>query len=133
MVIGDGTHLSDDIQIIVSGGTVTIGENVFIGRGAVVVARANVAIGNDVQIAEYVTIRDQDHRIINNGNPLRDNGFDVDPVTIEDNVWIGAKATVTRGVAIKKNSIVGANSVVTSDVAENVVVGGCPARIIGNY
>lgn len=133
VVIGDGAHLSDDVQIIVSGGVVTIGESVFLGKGAVIVARNSIAIGNDVQIAEYVTIRDQDHRVLNNGKPLRGNGFEVDPVNIGDNVWLGAKVTVTKGVAIKKNAVVGANSVVTNNVAENEIVAGCPARVIRSY
>ena len=49
---------------------------------------------------------------------------------LEDNVWIGDRAIVGKGVSIGKNSIVAAGSVVVKDVPPNVVVGGNPARII---
>ena len=51
-------------------------------------------------------------------------------IRIGDNVWIGAKATITRGVTIGDNAVVGANAVVTRDVPENAVVGGVPAKVI---
>ncbi|KGO22197.1 hypothetical protein Q757_09705, partial [Oenococcus alcoholitolerans] len=51
------------------------------------------------------------------------------PVTIEDNVWLGANVTVTPGVTIGKNSVIGAGSVVTKDIPENVVAYGNPAQV----
>ncbi len=51
-------------------------------------------------------------------------------IRIEDNVWVGAGAIILPGVTIRKNSIVGAGSVVTKDVAESVVVAGNPAKVI---
>jgi len=52
------------------------------------------------------------------------------PIVLEDNVWIGDSALVTKGVTIGENSVVGAWSVVTRDVPANVVVAGNPARIV---
>ena len=52
------------------------------------------------------------------------------PVVIESNVWIGEGSAILPGVRIGKNSIVGANSVVTKDIPPNSVVGGVPARVI---
>jgi acetyltransferase-like isoleucine patch superfamily enzyme len=52
------------------------------------------------------------------------------PIHIGDNVWIGAKATITRGVTIGDNAVVGANSVVTGDVPADAVYAGAPARLI---
>ena len=52
------------------------------------------------------------------------------PITLAENVWIGDRAVVGKGVTIGKNSIVAAGAVVVKDVPENVVVGGNPARII---
>ena len=52
------------------------------------------------------------------------------PIILEDNVWIGDRAVVGKGVTIGKNSIVAAGAVVVKDVPENVVVGGNPAQII---
>jgi acetyltransferase-like isoleucine patch superfamily enzyme len=53
-------------------------------------------------------------------------------VVIEDNVLIGANATVLAGVHIGKNAIIGAGSVVTKDVLENTTVVGVPARVVNN-
>jgi acetyltransferase-like isoleucine patch superfamily enzyme len=60
----------------------------------------------------------------------RENHIKDKPVIIEENVWIGANAVILPGVKIGKNSIVGAGSIVTKDVEENVIVAGNPARII---
>jgi acetyltransferase-like isoleucine patch superfamily enzyme len=54
----------------------------------------------------------------------------VAPVRIGRNVWLGAKVTVSKGVAIGDNAIVGANAVVTHDIPPNAIAAGVPARII---
>ncbi|MCA1779929.1 MAG: hypothetical protein LC637_11255 [Xanthomonadaceae bacterium] len=59
-----------------------------------------------------------------------DAGFTTAPVEIGNNVWIGAKATITKGVKIGNNAVVGANSVVTSDIPAGVLAAGVPARIL---
>jgi acetyltransferase-like isoleucine patch superfamily enzyme len=51
-------------------------------------------------------------------------------VKIEKNAWLGANVTVLPGVTVGKNAIVAADSTVTKDVPENVIVAGSPARII---
>jgi acetyltransferase-like isoleucine patch superfamily enzyme len=53
-----------------------------------------------------------------------------DPVTIEDNVWLGMNVIVLKGVTIGKNSMIAANSVVTKDIPENVLAGGYPCKVI---
>ena len=52
------------------------------------------------------------------------------PITLEENVWIGDRAMIGKGVTIGKNSIVAAGAVVVKDVPDNVIVGGNPAKII---
>ena len=52
------------------------------------------------------------------------------PVRIEENVWIGAGAIILPGVTIGKNSVIGAGSVVTRDIPENVVAMGVPCRVV---
>jgi acetyltransferase-like isoleucine patch superfamily enzyme len=52
------------------------------------------------------------------------------PIVIKSRVWLGANVTVTPGVTIGENAIVGAGSVVTKDVPDNAIVAGVPAKII---
>lgn len=52
------------------------------------------------------------------------------PITLEDNVWIGANATVCGGVTIGKGSVIGAGSVVTHDIPEGVIAAGVPCKVI---
>lgn len=54
----------------------------------------------------------------------------VDSIRIKENAWIGANVTVLPGVTVGKNAIVAADSTVTKDVPDNVIVAGTPARII---
>jgi acetyltransferase-like isoleucine patch superfamily enzyme len=77
-----------------------------------------------------VSIRDHDHGFHDTAEPIRKQEPLVASVVIEDNVWIGSKATITRGVHIGRGAIIGANSVVTKDVAAGTVVGGIPAHVI---
>lgn len=61
---------------------------------------------------------------------IRNTGYYIaKPVTIKDNVWIGASVTINPGVTIGYNSIIGSDSIVTKDIPENVIAFGNPARI----
>ena len=93
----------------------------------------SIKIGNGVQIGRFVLITDHSHgntECIVEERPSIRPIVSKGPVIIEDNVWIGDKATICPGVHVGRNAIIGANSVVTKDVPTNAVVGGNPAKII---
>lgn len=127
--IGPDSVVDQDAVIMVRQGSLQIGPKAFVGQGSVIASRDAIIIGRDALIAEYVTIRDQDHAIPGPG-PFARNGFVTAPIRIGDNVWLGAKVTVLKGVTIGNNVVVGANSVVTCDLPDNVVAAGCPARVL---
>jgi acetyltransferase-like isoleucine patch superfamily enzyme len=112
-------------------GTLAVGPGTIFGHNCTIGVRESVEIGRDCLIAEMVSIRDHDHRFSRTDVPVREQGMIVVPVRIGDNVWLGSKVTVTKGVTIGDNVIVGANAVVTTDIPPNVIAAGVPARVLG--
>ncbi len=115
-------------------GTIQMGSDVYIGPGACISGLKGVRIGNKVLFGPNVTILGGDHNTSIVGAYM----FDVSvkrpeddlAVTIEDDVWIGANATILKGVTIHRGAIVGAGAVVTQDVPPYSLVAGVPARVV---
>lgn len=108
----------------------TMGDNVFVGSFSLIVANREIEIGNDVMIADFVVIRDHNHRFDKIGVPINRQGMINKPIKIGNNVWIGTKATILSGVTIGDNCIIGANAVVTKDIPSNSVAVGIPAKVV---
>lgn len=113
---------------------VIIGNNVTINPFSHIACVNKIIIGNNVLIASKVLITDHSH-----GNtkiqdlkisPSKRNLISKGPVIIEDNVWIGENVVIMSGVKIGVGAIIGANSLVLSDIPSFSIVGGIPARII---
>jgi len=109
-----------------------VGEEVYIADGLIIVEelaeRDNLRIGNRVSIAPRVTLVTSSHP---NSSRIRAVApVARGPIVIEDDVWIGAGAVVLPGVRIGRGAVVGALSLVASDVEELTVVAGQPARPI---
>ena len=105
---------------------IKIGEDSIIGEDAVLDGRGQLSIGNHVDIASEVMIYNAEHDV-------RDPNFRATcaSVVIEDYVFIGPRAIILPGVTIKKGAVVGAGAVVTKDVEAGIIVGGVPAKQIG--
>jgi acetyltransferase-like isoleucine patch superfamily enzyme len=113
---------------------IIIGNCVSIGEDSHITAINKIVIGNNVLMGKKITITDNSHgKMVYNQlsiPPVKRPLFSKGPVVIEDNVWIGDKATILPDVRIGRNSIIAANAVVTKDIPENCVAGGIPAKII---
>ena len=107
-------------------GRITIGRYCFIGPGVRITSAAEIILGDSCMLAANVYITDSDWHGVYNRVSLGAAA----PVFIRDNVWIGDHAIVRKGITIGRNSIVGAGSVVTADIPDNVIAAGNPARII---
>lgn len=105
---------------------IKIGKDTIVGEGAVLDGRAKLAIGDHVDIASEVMIYNGQHDV---DDPRFKAIFA--PVVVEDYVFIGPRAIILPGVNLKKGAIVGAGAVVTKDVEEFKIVGGVPAKVIG--
>jgi len=111
-----------------------IGSNVSIGEHSHITCANKLIIGNNVLTGKKVLITDNAHgsskrRILDIAPIIRkvvSNG----PVIIDDNVWVGEKASIMPNVHIGKGAIIGANAVVTKDVPAYTIVAGVPAKII---
>ncbi len=127
--VGDYSSLFDDV--VISGvGTLSLGARTTIGNGTIIVTRERVVIGKNVMVAAHCYILDVDHDFGAVDRPIMEQGLTIKPVTIGDDVWVGAHTVVLRGVTIGNGAVIGANSVVTHDVPPLAVVAGCPARLI---
>ncbi len=103
--------------------TVEIGKNCGFS-GTVIGAFNKITLGNNVRCGANTLITDSDWHLDDprSGKPS--------PVIIEDNVWLGVNVMVLKGVSIGKNTIIGANSVVTKDIPANVVAAGNPCKVL---
>jgi len=107
---------------------ITIGKNCFIGEFNVIRGQGGVHIGNDVYTGPMVQIVAVNHVHRDPERPIREQGITAQGIVIEDDVWIGAGATVVDGVTIGRGSVIGAGAVVTSDIPPYSIAVGIPAR-----
>ena len=90
-----------------------------------------VIIGKNVMMGPDVCIFVTNHEFARTDIPMDHQGFSPEkPVTIEDDVWIGARVIILPGVHIGTGAIIGAGAVVTKDVPDYAIVGGNPAHVI---
>ena len=117
--------------IVFSGGLLELGSG-FCNSDTKIRCKNHISIGEDAVISHNVTIEDYDgHQLYNvdaDGN--REAVAISAPITIGDHVWIGAKATILKGVTIGDGAVIAAGSVVTKDVPAHCLCAGCPAKVI---
>ncbi len=105
-----------------------VGDNFFANFNTVILDVAKVTIGKNVMFAPNVSIYTAGHPVHPDS---RNSGYEYGiPVTIGDNVWMGGNAVVLPGVHIGNNVVIGAGSVVTKDIPDNVIAAGNPCRVI---
>lgn len=114
--------------------TISLGDDVFIGKGAKFSSITSIVIGSKVMFGPNVTIMGGDHNTTVVGqymfdvkDKLKNNDL---PVIIENDVWIGANCIILKGVTIGQGSIIGAGSLVTKSIPPNSVALGHPAKVV---
>lgn len=122
----------EDFSAINNGvGSVIIGERTKIGLSNTIIGP--VTIGNDIRLAQNITLSGLNHNYEDINIPIHKQGVSTAPIHIDDNTWIGANVVVLAGVTVGKHSIVAAGSVVTKNIPPYSVAVGNPARIIKQY
>lgn len=105
-----------------NGSNVVIGDRSSIGKYSRLYDNAIIKIGNNTDIGPWCLIYTYDWKVEHDRNPA--------PVKIGNDVWIGARSIIMKGVNIGNGAIIGAGALVVKDVPEYAVVGGNPAKII---
>ena len=115
--------------------SIVIGDNVSIGDCFHITAINNITICDGVLIGKFVTITDNSHGYTDmtslHTRPTKRIPYSKGSVLIEKDVWVGDKATILPGVKIGTGSVVACGAVVTKDIPPYVIVGGVPAKKIG--
>ena len=109
-------------------GDVIIGDHTRIGLHNTIIGP--VDIGSHVNLAQGITVSALNHNFSDTNKRIDEQGVSTNPVTIEDDVWIGANAVILPGVTIGEHCVVAAGAVVTKDVPPHSLVAGVPAKVI---
>jgi len=119
-------------SVIVTPRCVSIGNDCFFGQGLYVSSNEEVQIGHGVMFGPQVMVIGGDHDFQTLGVPLRvaHNIRRSDPIVVENDVWVGARCIILKGVRIGTGSIIGAGSVLTKDIPPYSVAAGVPCRVI---
>ena len=113
-----------------AGGRIAIGSGSAVGPFTTLFGAGGVTIGAGCSIAGHSMIVSSTHTIAERERPIRDQGYTGKPIILEDDVWLGANCTVLPGTVIGRGAVVGAGSLVRTEVPPMVVAGGNPLRII---
>lgn len=110
------------------GYNITLGDNFYSNHNMIITDGAKVTFGNNVFIAPNCCFTTAEHAI---DPEQRKAGIEIaKPITIGNNVWIGAGSTVLAGVTIGDNTVIGAGSVVKKSIPANVIAVGVPCKVL---
>ena len=131
LTLGPDTHFERGVWIsIKQGGRLRIGEGVAINMGVFISVFDLVEIGDHTGIGNGSFIADSMRGFTPPRPFMRQPMWSKGPVRIGSNVWVGVNCTIAGGVTIGDWTIIGANSVVTSDIPSGTVAAGAPARVV---
>lgn len=122
LIIGEWCYLGERSTLWSSGADLIVGDRVLIAKDVFISNNNSHPIEANSRYEHY-------KHIVTKGHPLQSD-LHGQTIKIEDDVWIGCKSIILKGVTIGKGSIVAAGSVVTKDVPEGVMVAENPAKIV---
>jgi galactoside O-acetyltransferase len=126
--VGQGVFIQPPFYANWGGAHVHLGDGVYANYNLTLVDDGNIFIGSHTMIGPNVTLATAAHPI---DPTLRAKAFQYNKdIHLGENVWLGAGVIVLPGVTIGKNSVIGAGSVVTKDIPENVVAVGSPCHVL---
>jgi maltose O-acetyltransferase len=127
--VGDGVIFWNGIKIMGPAG-IRIKDHAHITSSVTLDGRGGLEIGCFTQIGFESVVLTSTHNFCALDKPIIQQGMVSAPVTIGDDVWVGARVMILPGVSIGNKVIIGAMSLVTKDIPDYAIVGGIPARLI---
>jgi acetyltransferase-like isoleucine patch superfamily enzyme len=112
------------------GGEIHIGDRTSIQPFAHIAAAATLRIGCSVLTGSRIFVTDHDHQFADLDTPIAYQPLVVEPVSVEDFVWLGENVVVLKGVTVGHHAVIGANSVVTTDIPPYAIAAGAPAKVV---
>lgn len=103
--------------------------SVLVGYGTANQPSGRITLGRGVRIAPHVMMIAANHVFDDPEQPIHSQGLRHGPITVEDDVWVGGRVTITAGVTIGRGTVIGAGAVVTRDIPPYSVALGVPARV----
>jgi maltose O-acetyltransferase len=140
LIIGDDTRFGYSLSPRMGNGrivlqarsgeaVISIGSETCVNNNSVICAIQRVEIGERCLIGDMVAIYDSDFHDTNPATRFSGQGG-VKPVKVGSNVWLGSRVMVLKGITIGDNSVIGAMSLVTSDIPANCLAAGVPAKVV---
>lgn len=126
---GDNVRVGTNVTII-SWGNLKIGTNVSIHNYCYIDATGGVTIGENVSIAHNCSILSAEHTWSEENTPIKYNKIRLEPVTIQNDVWIGCACRVLSGTIISCRCIIAAGAIVNKKCEPNNIYGGVPIKIL---
>lgn len=132
LLIGDRVRLVSHVArlelAVAKGGRLEIGDNVYINYGCSIGATESIRIGSNCSIGCHTIMMDNDFHGL---EPERRNEVpESAPIVLENDVWLGVRVTILKGVTIGAGSVIGAGSIVTRSVPPRSLATGIPAKVI---
>lgn len=130
ITIGECCELCHGVVFHPYGGSIELGQHVFVGQQVVIYGHGGVEIGDHTLISMHCRILSSNHTIPPLGTTIRSQPDLTKPTKIGRDVWLGAGVTVLAGVTIGDGCVVGAGAVVSRDLPAGSIAAGVPARAI---
>jgi acetyltransferase-like isoleucine patch superfamily enzyme len=130
--IGDGCEFRRDFFCeIAPGGRVTMAPRVVFTSSALIQISTSLDIGSRAIFGQAVMIADGNHKFRDHTKHLDDQGYEFQPITIEENAIVMSKCTIINSIG--RGAVIGANSVVTKPIPAYCLAVGAPARVIDYF
>lgn len=133
VTVGRNTRIECTGSIRTIGWGIDVGDSVGMGTDCFYGCAGGITIGTDTIVGNFVSFHSESHVIADRTTPIRRQGVSHRGITIGDDCWIGAKATILDGARVGRGSVVAAGAVVVAgEYAPFGIYGGVPARRIGD-